>query len=787
MSNEISNQKFYRFLANFQQGEQTWADVADSEYGNDNGTVIKSEFRAFMQGEWTKWNGEEGGTLSNSLINNFWKKLDTNTKGAELNKLNQAEMDKANAKIEAYVELNDFVKENVTRPVDLKTTGARWESDVADDLAAVVEKWIQGEQKDDLNELLTAALPAILNKNTAEYSVVEYQETLKKDLLKDYPEYNVALDDTLNKIIEDYLGKIDVSENAEAMDASTIYSDIKGIMDAYLHTAGIGEGSDVNLADYGYEQDANAGLNDIQKSVAKQNITNNMKAIESETDYKDNKELYDTAINNYITAVLEEAEFEDFETIKNYGVNEFKDSDEGKKLTNRITVEKDYKNLNEQSAFYSVLKAEFGESLAKTIAQDGRYITAYQDILNDVLTKIEEGSFVDANGGLDNAAIQEHIVNEIAKNLESFFPNGLGDMSLTELKDLYAQRSMAADSETDNAKSLEQHRNAALDYCEALVKMHKTYENEVIKVFGNDWKSAIEKMYPSEIKDKIATLEKNIDAIPEPTVLDTNTTVAWAGVESFEMTTGTTNNENTYTATIADVDAADVKYVAELVSGNGSVDISDLGKLSVTAGGSEGYIKINVYAEVDGQRVGSAKEVTVKVNETPAPEASIYDSATLSGVSGTMQTTFKKSDLNSSKNDAITSVKDLVNGFKSGLISEGMDESKVTKAINATVSYYKALINALTDKTGSGRKDHDYTVDFEYTDANGQTVKASDGYRHIQDTSTDDAIKHANDYTSDSGVAIMEHVRTWKKNEWAVSVQKRSVVEKFIEFYNSIK
>ena len=322
MSNEISNQKFYRFLANFEQNGSNWANVADTEYGNGNGEVIKSEFRKFMQGEWTNWNGEESGTeLSNSIINNFWKKLDTSAKGTDLNKLNDKEMEAMDTKIQAYVELNNFIDENVKAPNVLSQTGQRWKSDVSDDLAKIVEEYLKKGASGDLETLLAEQLPAIENKNTAEYCAVEYQETLKNTLLKDYPEYKVALDATLSDMIEQYLKTVNAESNADK-----IFEDIKGIMDAYMATAGIGDGSNVDLSQFGYTQNPTDKLNDIQKSVAEQTIKENLKNIEQEADYADNKTLYNNAIAKFITRTLGEATVENYNTLLDLGVEDFKAS-----------------------------------------------------------------------------------------------------------------------------------------------------------------------------------------------------------------------------------------------------------------------------------------------------------------------------------------------------------------------------------------------------------------------------------------------------------------------------
>lgn len=778
MSNEISNQKFYRFLANFEQNNSNWADVADTEYGNSNGSVIKSEFRKFMQAEWANWNGEEGGAeLSNSIINNFWKKLDTSAKGTDLNKLNDKEMEAMDTKIQAYVQLNEFIDANVKAPNVLSKTGQRWKADVSDDLAKIVEDYLKKGATGDLDSLLTEQLPAIENKNTAEYCAVEYQETLKNSLLKDYPEYKVALDDTLSGIIEKYLETV----TAES-DANTIFEDIKGIMDAYMATAGIGEGSVVDLSQYGYAQNPTDKLNDIQKSVAEQSIKNNLKDLEQEADFAENKTLYDAAIAKFITRTLGEATAETYNTLLDLGVEDFKGSTEGTTLKNRISVEDQYRNMGTSSEFYNTLKAEFGEALANTIAKDGRYIASYQNIIDDVLTQIENGGFVDKAGALDNKAISNYVLGEIAKNLDDFFPNGLKDLEIDDLNNMYDVRAEAADAEEDNDKSLSLHRDAALDYCEALVSKHKNYKAEVIKVFGENWKQEISKMYPSEIQTKMTKLKTAAAAMPKPVIPDANTAVAWTGPATGQVQVGKSVDLQ-IGAHINGVEATDIKFTAEVVSGAGNVTISDLGKLTVTAGNATGHIKVNVYATVDGQKIGSPREITITVNEVKGAE-NLSESATLKNATGAMQTSFLKDDLNGSKNSAINSVKDFVNKLKAGLLKEGFDEAKVNYATTTTINYYTALISAVSDKSGCGTRDEWKSAEFSYTDGNGTSQSSSANFYHWQITNKD---KNGSKSTNnESGVAIIEHVRTFAKNEWSVSVSKSVVAAKFKEFFTAV-
>ena len=782
MSNEISNQKFYRFLANFQQGEQTWADVADAEYGNDNGSVIKAEFRKFMQAEWGKWNGEEGGTLSNSVINNFWKKLDTNTKGAELNKLSDAEMDKMNGKIEAYVQLNEFVEKNVTRPTVLKTTGAKWEADVADDLAKIVEEWIKNGSQGDLDAILLEKLPEIQNSNTAQYCAVEYQETLKKGILKDYPEYNVALDDTLNNIIEEYLKTV----NGET-DPDGIYNAIKGIMDAYMATAGLGSGSNVDLSQYGYVQENTDGLNNIQRSVAEQKIKNNLSGLKNEADYKEYQADYDNAIAKFTARLLDETTVEGFNALLQTAVADFKESPEGKNLNNIVKVKKDYTNLTTSSEFYNVLVEKFGKNLADIIAQDGKYVTAYNELINEVVTQLEAGKLVDADGNIDTNAVQQYVLDGIAKNLDKYFPNGLKDLSIENLNKMYDVRANSADADPDKETALSIHRDAALDYCEALCSKHKDYEKLVTSesMFGENWREEIGKMLPSAIKSKMAILKAEALKL-NPVYLDSNTPVNWTGAAEMTMTAGSTK-ELELSASIASVDKADITYDAEIISGSGNVNVSDLGKVSVTASDASGHIKINVYAVVDGERVGAPKVVTVTVNEKPDAKTLAQNSKTLNdAATGTIDTgklvrtrTFAESGVTAT---ATTKVADFVNGLKSGLLEDGFTDAQVYYAITTTINYYTKLISALTDQTGTGTGEWEYAVDFTYTDANGNSVNTSSTHGH----SSRRQEKNLKNKFGNSGVCIHEDVRGMGKNEWGIVVDKATVIAKLKEFLGAV-
>ena len=105
MTSDVS--RVYQFLA--KQGD--WVAAADT---NSDGTVIKSEFRTFME-ENFEWDGETTEEGKNDLINNFWKTIDSKQTGSisgtnlkNKNALDSNEIAAMDKKLAYYEILNDF-------------------------------------------------------------------------------------------------------------------------------------------------------------------------------------------------------------------------------------------------------------------------------------------------------------------------------------------------------------------------------------------------------------------------------------------------------------------------------------------------------------------------------------------------------------------------------------------------------------------------------------------------------------------------------------------------------
>ena len=241
MSNEIT--KFYQFLSQY---GQNWSETVDSEYGNDDGSVIKAEFREFLNSE---WDGEQMGlTLDNDLINKFWKSIDTNQstnviKGTQnirnYNGLDDKELEKMNQRIEAYEKFNEYTSSAIVSTGVLNSYDAEWRRDVINELAPYVDKWVDEEGcQGDLVSYLEQFRPAIENKYTAQYCALEYQNELISTVLADYADYKIADDATLQGILTKYLDNI--STSSSQVEPAQIKDEIRNIIDAYFATAGLG-------------------------------------------------------------------------------------------------------------------------------------------------------------------------------------------------------------------------------------------------------------------------------------------------------------------------------------------------------------------------------------------------------------------------------------------------------------------------------------------------------------------------------------------------------------------
>ena len=587
-SSDIS--RVYQFLA--KQGD--WVSAADK---NGDGAVIKTEFRNFME-ENFEWDGETTTAGKNDLINSFWNTIDTSQSGKisgtnlkDKNALNSKEIEAMQNRIEMYEILNNFTSSITAPGVVSDATG--WKKSVSEGIEAIAEQYINsGGNAENLEAYLLEKSKVVEQKATADYCANDYLKDVVGDFVSEY-NYSYADDSTLQSIIDTYIQNIPADETFE-----DIKENVMSIIDAYLSTAGINESEDPELlAQYGYTYNQNSALNDLQKSIIKKNIENALQEIKNNDNYEANSALYDSAINDFITNILTGAKFSDFNELKEIGMSEFEYSENYKNIEKTIEVQ----NIFGSEEFITEITNKIGETFAEKLAyiMPGE-ITAYDNIINEALTKTQNGDFNSSTGELDKNKLIDWITNEIKENLAEFYPNGFGDMSVEELNTTFDTLVESAREQKDAAKI----KKAALNYCSALCDKSTSLAAAVEEVFGSNYTTTINKLLSGEIIEKMNILK---EMALENGDISTFSISSWNGLPN-EVSLGTNSSKNYQLNTTVvngnDTISADrISYSTKVKSGTGTATI-DGNTLTIT-GSSGGYTTVEVSTLVDGIEIGT--------------------------------------------------------------------------------------------------------------------------------------------------------------------------------------
>ena len=708
MSNDVS--RVYQFLANL--GD--WKTKADK---NSDGTIIKSEFSSFMEENYD-WDGETTNAGKNDLINSFWKAIDTNqggkisgTRYKNKNALDSKEINAMQDRIAVYEKLNEYVAD-IQAPNEISDK-AGWKKSISASLANTTETLIkQGVTADTLAEELDKIIENVKNKTTADYCANEYLNTSMKDVVKQYG-YAYADDATLKGIIDNFVNNL-----PEDSDSASIKQTVEEIIDAYMATA-TGDGSeDISILEqYGYTPSNNTAMNDLQKSIVKTKLTEALADLKNEADYKNNSALYDTAINEYIDSILNDKTYGDYtnDTIE-YSLQAFKDSETGKTLTKTIEV----KNLFNSDEFKASLTDKLSSSFADRVSglMKGE-ISAYDDIQAQALEKAKNGDF-DTNGTLDTQKAIDWVVEQMTQRLTEFYPNGLNDMSLTDLGVMYDKLVESAKANEDAASV----KTAALSYCNAVAKKSTLLSQAVKDIFGNSYATEINKLTTPEIEAKMTDLKAKVEEIGDPS---TFTVSNWQGVA--DEVTMLSDASKSYQISCAikngtkDIDPSRIGYKAIVNGSAGTASIDSEGKLTVTGKSSSGYITVKIYATVDDTQIGEPKTIKVKVttgkldwsimnNTKVSGEITIdgnvnnqanqsIDLAKLYSSNGCIRLASWNGNWNTVQNNAKSTLASLLNTIKSACASYGnADTSALQKAYDKTLDLYTKLVTGANGKAG---------------------------------------------------------------------------------------
>lgn len=723
MSNDVS--RVYQFLANV--GD--WKTKADKD---GDGTIIKSEFSTFMENNY-EWDGETTTAGKNDLINSFWKTIDTNqsgklpgTKFKNKNALDSKEIDAMQDRIAIYERLNTYVAD-IQVPNEISDK-AGWKKSISASLANTTETLIkQGVTADTLVEELDKIIENVKNKTTADYCANEYLNTSMKDIVKQYG-YAYADDATLKGIIDNFVNNL-----PEDSDSASIKQTVEEIINAYMATA-TGDGSeDISILEqYGYTPSNNTAMNDLQKSIVKTKLTEALADLKNEADYKNNSALYETAINEYIEAMLNDKTYGDYtNNAIEYSLQAFKDSETGKALEKTIEV----KNLFNSDKFKTALTNKLSSSFADRISglMKGE-ISAYDDIQTQALEKAKNGDF-DTNGTLDAQKAIDWVVEQMTQRLTEFYPNGLNDMSLTDLGVMYDKLVESAKA-NDDAASV---KTAALSYCNAVAKKSTLLSQAVKDIFGNSYATEINKLTTPEIEAKMTDLKAKVEEIGDiSTMTEAEKNALVAGLkDSYSFEQNAVDNKvqlpNSATCNGNTITSDRITY-----SGTGCVSVNESGNVTIDTTKAGTYTgKVNV--SIDGKIIAT-KTITVTVQESASSIIS--------------KTTDKQLPLNETVDNWNTDAnfQDLYNGDKTVILYGKMDKKNRDwgHMKNVIQTNLTNLGNQVVDILGTTGMDKAklstavQTVVNKYIDAGAIRNKNNKG------TKQSDLVNHCNEYMADN-------------------------------------
>lgn len=726
MSNDVS--KVYQFLSAI--GD--WKTKADK---NGDGTIIKSEFRSFMEDNY-EWDGETTDAGKNDLINSFWKAIDTNqggkvsgTRYKNKNALDKNEISTMENRIAIYDKLNEYVSE-IDAPTEVSDRTA-WKKSVSESLANTTETLIQkGVTADNLADELDKILENVKNKTTADYCANEYLNTAMKDIVKEYG-YAYADDTTLNGIIDNYIQNL-----PEDSDSASIRQAVEEIIDAYMSTAGFNSDDSSVLATYSYAPQNTGAMNDLQKSVVKTKLTQALEELKNDADYKNNSALYDDAINEYITSVLDGATYAQFEEVKAYGIEEFKASDAGKALEKTVQV----KNLFGSDEMKAAITSKLSEAFASRISglMKGE-ITAYDEIKAQAIEKAKNGDF-DVDGTLNQQKAIDWAVEQFTQRLTEFYPNGLSDMPLNDLGTMYDKLVNSAKANDDVAAL----KKAAVSYCSSVAKKSTLLAQAVKEVFGNSYTTEIDKLTSVDIETKMAELKAKVDEIGDPAtcVLKSLTTTASDNLSLQPGTSSTYSiSANITSESGAAISPDRISYIS-----NSNYATVENGILTIKTPSSDATFEVKIYATVDGTNVGEPKTIKVTCKQKDYTNLDSEKNVLVNGeyindVIKNHTQTMKLSEfhrnggnsLNDSKTAAKESIKNFITTLVTDLTNAGYNATKLQYAATTLINYYNSAIDAITDQEYGDKDQGSHNMNFSYVDGNGQThTETSSYYQHTR-------------------------------------------------------
>lgn len=439
------NSKIYLFLS--QQAD--WK--TDADYDGDD-KITKAEFMDYLKGDVAKeiWDGENcNANRQNDVINRFWNRFDTVRSGKisgtrldEYNALNDDEEAALEKSFASYKYFNEFFNNEISKiqsagisELNTKKVAEQLKSSLKTDLLALFEsevsKGTEFNSVEDVKNVLGDQVRQVEYQTIANISVDLYIEKNVKNLEKKYG-YDRENDATLNTLIKNCVSQLTSSSNID--DFAGVFNEAMNVIENYLATALPDKfsGNDEYLKKYGYDFNAEDGLNDLQKAVFKTNLANEL----PKSEYKDLYKEYPYVFEILSEQLVDTLQYKEYTTDV---VALFKEK-MGTKVENAISVAKLF-NKPESGAGNDAIETKLWAALKEKGFSDelieylqGNGATKLDGIKKEAITATVNDEFNDIDDKFDINNAVDYIVEKIvAMQLElEKAMNGADNLSVDE-------------------------------------------------------------------------------------------------------------------------------------------------------------------------------------------------------------------------------------------------------------------------------------------------------------------------------------------------------------------
>lgn len=624
--------RIYSFLAGF-GNTKAWIEEADA---NDDGAITINEFRTLIDDNWNT--DTLGNVPENDLINNFFRRFDSNKSGANKDRIqtkngsvsnlyawssseynNQEMLDN----IEKFVNINEVLKSssgtittlmnNVFSGITCSQAKIDWESAIKNILSNKLSAL-------DIKEINTDKIEELLDSDdeiksiNVNYAALGYIENLSGNYSQ-YVEhgYDINNDADLMNIIN-------------SIPNTSTTEQITSAIDNYLN----GKEADGETDSEPITQ----GQKDLAGAVLRKNLLDSLK--NDNQNYEQYKDAYTRVVDKYVDSLKETAT--KMSDIKDKTLNDFKQDQIYRELENEIVLQQKFDAtktaLSDVTIETLVNATDFGTSYEtfKTLAQNANILS---DITDEVIMEaIENGEITFAEGSTTPNNINTWLRNYIIENIDKLFSNGYsdivdgsdeGDSTDEEINAVHSKRLELINSLNDNDVKLAQMKKAAIDYCDWRAAKGTANRAAIRDVFGSsDYTTAINSLTSvNDLSTKLTNLKTACDAIEEDDgAIDPN-------LAGFEGSINSTYNLNlsgkekihlpdTMTYNGEEISTDRITYT---VSCNGVDIVYDNSKKTMTINPTTfGTFKASITMCIDGKAIKTKESTIIITNQIVASD-----------------------------------------------------------------------------------------------------------------------------------------------------------------------